>query len=49
METVFRAMAIEVKTFLQLDDLLSKGPVCGFFSEFYIEHSNRKLFACLLS
>ena len=49
MEMVYRTMAIEVKTFLQLDDFLSKGPVCGFLSICHIKHSNRKLFACLLS
>ncbi|SCX87765.1 hypothetical protein SAMN02787081_00401 [Lysinibacillus fusiformis] len=31
METVFRMAAIEVKTFLQLADFNSTGPVCRFF------------------
>lgn len=45
METVFRRTAVEVKTFLQLDDYCSKGPVCDFLEKHYIELSNRKLFA----
>jgi len=44
METIFRRTAIEVKTFLQLDDLGSKGPVCGFLRKQHSESSNRKLF-----
>ncbi|WP_312130191.1 hypothetical protein [Lysinibacillus capsici] len=43
METIFRRTAIEVKTFLQLDDLGSKGPVCGFLRKQHSESSNRKL------
>jgi len=45
METVFRRTAIEVKTFLQLADFMSTGPVCGFLEKLHIEFSNRKLFA----
>jgi len=47
METVFRRIATEVKTYLQLEDLLSKGPVCTFLSKLHIENS-RKLFAFVL-
>lgn len=45
METVFRMAAIEVKTFLQLADFNSTGPVCRFLEKLHIELSNRKLFA----
>ncbi|MCR8852366.1 MULTISPECIES: hypothetical protein [Lysinibacillus] len=45
METVFRMAAIEVKTFLQLTDFNSTGPVCRFLEKLHIEFSNRKLFA----
>ncbi|MFM9534235.1 hypothetical protein [Lysinibacillus sp. IITD104] len=45
METIFRRTAIEVKTFLQLDDLGSKGSVCSFLRKQHSESSNRKLFA----
>ncbi len=48
METVFRRIATEVKSYLQLADLLSKGSVCPFLSKLHIETSYRKLFVSLL-
>lgn len=35
MEAVFRSIAEEVKSFLQLGDLRAKGVVCPFLSKLY--------------
>ncbi|MGN7400746.1 hypothetical protein ACTHO0_12910 [Cytobacillus praedii] len=47
MEAVFRSIAEEVKSFLQLGDLRAKGVVCPFLSKLYMENSSRKLFVFL--
>ncbi|MED3573100.1 hypothetical protein [Cytobacillus praedii] len=47
MEAVFRSIAEEVKSFLQLGDLRAKGVVCPFLSKLHMENSSRKLFVFL--
>ncbi len=47
METVFRSIALEVKSFLQLGDLRTTGLVCPFLSKLHMENSFRKLFVFL--
>ncbi|WP_180276551.1 hypothetical protein [Lysinibacillus sphaericus] len=49
MDTIFRMAAMEVKTFLQLADVHSMGPVCLFLAKLHIEFSNRKLFALVFN
>ncbi|AVF23560.1 hypothetical protein ABNB59_04950 [Paenibacillus larvae] len=44
METVFRSVEKEVKSYLHLGDLLATGSVCPFLSKLHIENSYRKLF-----
>lgn len=48
METVFRSIAEEVKSFLQLGDLRATGLVCPFLSKLHMEYSFRKLFVSLI-
>ncbi|GGA29309.1 hypothetical protein [Psychrobacillus lasiicapitis] len=47
METVFRRIATEVKSYLHIEDILLTGPVCPFLSKLHIETSYRKLFVYL--
>lgn len=48
METVFRSIAEEVKSFLQLGDLRTTGLVCPFLSKLHMEYRFRKLFVSLI-
>lgn len=47
METVFRSISEEVKSFLQLGDLRTTGSVCPCLSKLHMENSFRKLFVSL--